>query len=252
MKNESPSVTSTYFIELIKAYLQGTKTRKEILEETTEVLEFDSFLLMEDGIDITYLLTEAARDMSETFYHDIVNNINYSPDTVPTRAGVIHHLQNLIQGGISKQDLLEWATWYNIDEDQLSAGIFDDFTVEFFCLDFLPAHFAELSDKNFRQVLQLFAMNVQDPLKEKMAMLLLLEKERQSFLFFLRNHIQNSHSIDTLDLYLMKKFGMDHQSFPYMQDLMEINGHPEKLEALLKKVMLQTEPNKHDASDGVE
>jgi hypothetical protein len=252
MKNESPSVTSTYFIELIKAYLQGTKTRKEILEETTEVLEFDSFLLMEDGIDVTYLLTEAARDMSETFYLDIVNNINYSPDTVPTRTGLIHHLQSLIQGGISKQDLLEWATWYNIDEDQLSAGIFDDFTVEFFCLDFLPAHFAELSNKNFRQVLQLFTMNVQDPLKEKMAMLLLLEKERQSFLFFLRNHIQNSHSIDTLDLYLMKKFGMDHQSFPYMQELMEINGHPEKLEALLKKVMLQTEPNKHDASDEAE
>jgi hypothetical protein len=221
--------------------LQGTKTRKEILEETTEVLEFDSFLLMEDGIDVTYLLTEAARDMNETFYLDIVNNINHSMDTVPTRAGVIHHLQALIQGGISKQNLLEWATWYSIDEDQLSAGIFDDFTVEFFCLDFLPAYFAELSNKNFRQVLQLFTMNVKNPLKEKIAILLLLEKERQSFLFFLRNYIQSSNSVDTLDLYLMKKFGMDHQSFPYMQELMEIKGHPEKLEVLLEKVMLQTE-----------
>jgi hypothetical protein len=240
MKNETPSVTSTYFIELIKGYLQGIKTRKEILEETTEVLEFDSFLLMEDGIDVTYLLTEAARDMNENFYLDIVNNINHSSDTVPTRAGLIHHLQAFIQGEISKQHLLEWATWYNIDEDQLSAGIFDDFTVEFFCLDFLPAHFAELTNKNFRQVLQLFSINEQNPLKEKIAMQLLMEKEKQSFLFFLRNHIQNPHSIDTLNLYLMKKFGMDHQSFPYMQELMEINGHPEKLEGLLEKVMLQT------------
>jgi hypothetical protein len=241
MKNETPSLTSTYFIDLIKSYLQGTKTRKEILEETTEVLEFDSFLLMEDGIDVTYLLTEAARDMSETFYLDIVNNINPASDTVPTRAGVIRHLQAFLKNEISKQDLLEWATWYNIDDDQLSAGIFDDFTVEFFCLDFLPANMAELSTKNFRQILQLFSLNVQNPLKEKVAIQLLLEKERQSFLFFLRNYIQTPHVIDTLDLYLMKKFGMDHQSFPYMQELLEIKGQPEKLEALLEKVMLQTE-----------
>jgi hypothetical protein len=238
MKNETPSVTSTYFIELIKAYLQGVKTKKEILEETIEVLEFDSFLLMEDGIDVTYLLTEAAREMSEYFYVDIVNNIDHSPENTPTRAGLIHQLEALVQGDISRKDLKEWATWYSIDEDQLSAGIFDDFVVEFFCLDFLPTHFEELRPKHFRQLLELLSMNVQHPLKEKMAMLLILEKEKQSFLFFLRDYIQHQHVINTLDLYLMKKFGMDHESFPYMQELEAINGQPNQLETLLEKVML--------------
>lgn len=235
MKNELPSVTATYFIELIKGYLQGTRTRKEILEETTDVLEFDSYLLIEEGIDITYLLTEAARDMNEKFYEDIVNNINHAPDTVPTRAGLIHQLEAVINGEISRRDLLDWATWYNIDEDQLSAGIFDDFAVEFFCLDFLPKNFTELQNRHFRQALQLLKLHVKDPLKEKMAIILLMEKEKQRFLFFLRNYVQNEKEIDALDLYLMKKFGMDHHSFPYMQDLMDIIGEPEKLETLLER-----------------
>ena len=238
MKNETPSVTSIYFIELIKAYLQGTKTRKEILEETTEVLQFDDYLLIEEGSDVTHLLTEAARDLNETFYLDIVNNINHSADTVPTRTGLIHHLEAFLEREISRQDLLDWATWYNIDEDQLSAGIFDDFTVEFFCLDFLPANFTELSTKHFRQILQILKLNIQQPLKEKTAILLLLDKEKQSFLFFLRNYLQSRPQIDTLNLYLMKKFGMDNQSFPYMQELQTITGEPEKLEALLEKIML--------------
>jgi hypothetical protein len=238
MNNETPSVTSIYFIELIKTYLKGTKTRKEILEENNEVLQFDDYLLIEEGSDVTHLLTEAARDMNESFYLDIVNNINHSADIVPTRAGLIHHLEAFLQREITRQDLLDWATWYNIDEDQLSAGIFDDFTVEFFCLDFLPTHYSELSSKHFRSILQLLKQHVQNPLKEKMAILLLLEKEKQSFLFFLRNYIQSQRLIDNLDLYLMKKFGMDHQSFPYMQELQAISGEPEKLEALLEKVTL--------------
>ena len=238
MNNETPSVTSIYFIDLIKTYLQGTKTRKEILSENNEVLQFDDYLLIEEGTDVTHLLTEAARDINESFYLDIVNNINHSADTVPTRAGLIHHLEAFLRREITRQDLLDWATWYNIDEDQLSAGIFDDFTVEFFCLDFLPTYYSDLSAKHFRSILQLLKQHVQNPLKEKMAILLLLEKEKQSFLFFLRNYVQSQRLMDNLDMYLMKKFGMDHQSFPYMQELQAISGEPEKLEALLEKVTL--------------
>jgi hypothetical protein len=236
MNNESPSITSIYFIDLIKAFLQGTKTRKEILEESAEVLQFDDYLLIEEGTDITHLLIEAARDLNETFYLDIVNNINQSADTAPTRAGLIHHLGAFLQREISRQDLLDWATWYSIDEDQLSAGMFDDFTVEFFCFDFLPKYFSELTNDHFRSILQLLQLKVNDPLKEKIAILLLLEKEKQSFLFFLRNYLQSQPSTDTLDLYLMKKFGMDHHSFPYMEELYAISGESEKLEELLDKI----------------
>jgi hypothetical protein len=235
---EMPSVTSTYFIELIKGYLQGTKTRREILEETAEVLEFDSYLLIEEGIDITYLLTEAARDMNEKFYEDIVNNINHSPDTVPTRAGLIHQLLAMLSGEISRKDLLDWATWYNMDDDQLSAGIFEDFTVEFFCLHFLPKYNEVLQVRHFRQILHLLQLNIQHPLKEKMAIILQVDKEKQRFLFYLRNYLQGELAADNLDVYLMKKFGMDHRSFPYMQDLQAMSGEPENLEMLLERAAI--------------
>lgn len=240
MKRQTRPVTSIYFIALIKAYLQGSKTRQEIISETTDLLHLDSYVI-EDHVtrmDVTYLLTEAARNMNENFYFDIVTSIDHAQDTAPTRMGLIHHLEAFIAGHISMQELLDWATWYTIDDDQLTAGIFEDLSVEYFCLDFLPAYHEQLSLKKMQQVLQLFRLHVNNPLKEKIALILLLEKEKHSFLFFLRNYLQQPQTKDALDLYLMKKFGMDHYSFPYMQDLLSMSGSPEKLEMLLQKALI--------------
>lgn len=237
MKNELPYVSSTYFIALIKAYLQGHKTRQEVLAEAAGVLELDALRSWPSHADVTTVLTELAREMNENFYADIVHYINYSKDTVPNRAGLIRHLRALSDGKITVHDLLEWATWYRVEDDELSAGIFDDFAVEFFCLDFLPAHYKELTPEKYAQALRIFHHQGQDPLKEKVALLLLVDKERQNFLFYLRNYLTNG-ALDTLDTYLMKKFGMDRQSFPYSRELNAMKKHPEKLEELLKQASL--------------
>jgi hypothetical protein len=234
MKDKLPYITSTYFISLIKSYLQGHKTKPEILAETADLLPPAAH-----G-EVSQLLTAAAHQMHDAFYADIVDSIQHTSGTVPTRKGLIHHLEALLKEEISTQELLDWATWYTIEEDQLSAGIMDDIAVEYFCLDFLPAYHSELKEEHFFRVLQLFKSPSTDPLKEKIALLLVLEKEQQHFLYFLRSFLQQPQHLDALDAYLMKKFGMDHRSFPYMTELMAMAGHPERLEQLLFKARIST------------
>lgn len=106
MKKQTQFITSTYFISLIKSWLQGTKTRPEIISETADVLHLSNIA----STDVTYQLISTAREMNEDFYTDIVNHINYDADTVPTRAGLIHHLSALLAEEITLGELIEWAT----------------------------------------------------------------------------------------------------------------------------------------------
>lgn len=232
MKDKLPYITSTYFISLIKAYLQGHKTKPEILAETADLLPPSS------RKEVSQLLTAAAHQMDDAFYADIVDSIQHTSGTVPTRKGLIHHLEALLKEEITVQELLDWATWYTLEEDQISAGIMDDFAVEYFCLDFLPAYYEELTERQFLQALQLFKRQPEDPLKEKIALTLLIETERQHFLYFLRSFLEQPQHLEALDVYLLKKFGMDHHSFPYMEDLRQMSGQPEMMEGLLKKARL--------------
>ncbi|TWW00186.1 hypothetical protein [Chitinophaga pinensis] len=232
MKDKLPYIASTYFISLIKAYLQGHKTKPEILAETADLLPAAAHK------EVSQLLTAAAHQMNDAFYADIVDSIQHTSGTVPTRKGLIHHLEALLDKQISVQELLDWATWYTIEDDQLSAGIMDDFAVEYFCFDFLPAHYEEMTEVQFRQVLQLFLSTPENTLKEKIALALVIEKERQHFLYFLRSFLEQPQHTDALNTYLMAKFGMDHRSFPYIKELMAIQTQPEKLEALLEKARM--------------
>lgn len=233
MKNEMPSVTSTYFITLIKDYLQGRKTSQEIMAVTAGVIPLDSEP-DEATADITHQLSDAAREMNEHFYFDIVTHLSHAEDTVPTREGLLHHLEEYIAGHLSTQALLQWSTWHNMDAGETTAGMFDNIAVEYFCLDFLPRFYQQLGTDKYQRILDIFRLDIGDELKEKIAILLVLEKERQSFLFFLRDFVNQRKSSDDLDIYLMSKFGMDHKSFPYMEDL--TNGT--ELSAVLQKATL--------------
>lgn len=209
-------ITATYFISLIKSWLQGTRTRQEILAETAGVLQIPDIA----HADVTYVLSEVARDMNEDFYTDIVNYINYGADTVPTRAGLIHHLKALLSDNISLAELVEWATWCrNGDDGDMSAGIFEDFTVEYFCLDFLPAYDDTFSPQMCRRALEILQTPGQHPLREKIALTLLPQHELEEFVQFVYQYEATPLPAATLDHYLLSKFGMDHESFPYMQEL---------------------------------
>lgn len=236
MKNEIPPVTATYFITLIKAYLQGSKTKRDILTETSGLLPMQAAVTAENP-DITYWLTDAAREINEHFFYDIIDQISNATDTVPTRTGLVHQLDACIAGNISCTDLLEWATWHNADNEP-GTGIFDDLAVEFFCLQLLPFHFQQFTQRKLRHAQDIFRLNCGDPLKEKIALVLLLDKEKRAFLYFLREYMINPRTIQQLDLYLMKRFGMTHQNFPYMAELNTGADQEERLASLLMKAAL--------------
>jgi hypothetical protein len=238
MKNELPRVTATYFIALIKAYLQGLKTKQEIISETSGMLPPPD---PEDRnpANITHQLIAAATKLNELFYFEIVEQVSQAEDTTPTRAGLLHHLEAFIAGDITDQDLLTWAgTWYN--EDEMSEAYFESAAVEYFCLFWLPANKAHINIKTMQQVLHIFQLNCGNVLKEKIALVLLAEKEQQHFLFFLRDYTDHHKTAEELDIYLLKKFGMDHQSFPYMTELRNVLDKKIQLEALLQKARLIT------------
>ena len=235
MKNELPRVTASYFITLIKAYLQGDKTRQEIISETSGMLP-----PLDPGDDaiskITSRLMLAAGKINERFYFEIMDHVMQASDTTPTRHGLLHHLEAFIAGSIIAEELLEWSTtWY--DEYEITETYFEDITVEYFCLSWLPRNKQHINVKTMQQVLEILRLNC-DVLKERIALKLLSDKERQHFLFFLRDYADHHKTTEELDIYLMEKFGMDHKSFPYMTELYQVVHKKERLETLLQKAML--------------
>jgi hypothetical protein len=236
MKNEIPPVTATYFITLIKAYLQGSKTKKDILSEASGLLPVQ-VLTASDSQDVTYWLTDTAREINEHFFYDIIDQVSNATDTAPTRDGIIHQLKACVAGDISVADLLDWATWHNMDSES-GADIFDDLAVAFFCQQLLPIHFQQFSDRKLRQALEIFRLDCGDPVREKIALVLLLETEKKAFLYFLNGYAAQEQSLRQLDLYLMKRFGITHQQFPYMAALQTGACNEEKLAALLEKAAL--------------
>ncbi|MBS0031544.1 hypothetical protein ACTJJ0_31150 [Chitinophaga sp. 22321] len=231
MKNEMSPVTSVYFVTLLKAYLRGTKTRLEVIEELRGVTPMQP--KDEDTTEVSRLLFQTASEINENYYQDIVTAISHANDTAPSREGVIHQLEALLTGFITTPQLYEWATWHNEPDTDEGAGFFDDIAVDYFCTQLLPASFDELTLTQYKQALKIFRSGQHNSLKDKVALVLLSEKERQRFLFYLSDYIQGHTSPEQLDVYLLHKFGMDHHSFPYMSSLSAIMHEPGKLPALL-------------------
>ncbi|MGF6846994.1 hypothetical protein QFZ51_002229 [Chitinophaga sp. W3I9] len=233
MKNEMSPVTSVYFVTLLKAYLRGTKTRQEVIDELRSVSPLQQKAGEESDTEVSRLLFQTASEINEDYYQDIVTAISHASDTTPTREGVIHQLEAMLTGYITKEQLIQWATWHNEPGTDDGAGFFDDIAVDYFCTQLLPASAGELTLAHYKQALRIFRSGQHNSLKDKVALVLLSEKERQRFLFYLSDYIQGHTSPEQLDVYLLHKFGMDHHSFPYMSSLSAIMHDPAKLPALL-------------------
>lgn len=232
MKNEMSPVTSVYFVTLLKAYLRGTKTKKEVVDELQQITPLSMEQVAET--EVSRLLYDTANRLNEHFYQEIVAALSQSADTTPTREGLIHQLQALINDQISVNEFYQWATWHNTPETDDDNIFFNDIAVDYFCTQLLPATKGQLTFPQYQQVLKIFQTNPANSMRDKVALVLLTENEKQRFLFYLGDFIQGHSSAEQLDVYLLHKFGMDHQSFPYMPDLSAIMHNPGKLPSLLK------------------
>ncbi|MFY0254521.1 hypothetical protein ACDQ55_11255 [Chitinophaga sp. 30R24] len=238
MKNEMSPVTSVYFVTLLKAYLRGNKTRQEVIEDLHSMISLP--LKNEDThTEVSRLLFRAAAEINEAYYQEIVTALSHATDTAPTREGVIHQLQAMLDGQITTEQLLQWATWHNEPGDTNGVSFFNDIAVDYFCTQLLPAYGAMLTTAQYQQALKIFQSEPHNSLKEKVALVLLAEKEKQRFLFYLGDYIQGNSAIEQLDVYLLHKFGMDHYSFPYMPAITAIQQEPGKLPALLRMAAME-------------
>ncbi|RFS25072.1 hypothetical protein DVR12_07765 [Chitinophaga silvatica] len=232
MKNEMSPVTSVYFVTLLKAYLRGTKTKKEVVDELQQITPLSMEQVAE--MEVSRLLYATANKLNEHFYQEIVTTLSQSADTTPTREGIIHQLQALINEQITISEFYQWATWHNTPESDDESVFFNDIAVDYFCTQLMPATKGLLTLAQYQQVLKIFQANPPNSMRDKVALVLLPENEKQRFLFYLGDYIQGHSSAEQLDVYLLHKFGMDHQSFPYMADLSAITHNPGKLPSLLK------------------
>ncbi|MBC9930077.1 hypothetical protein [Chitinophaga qingshengii] len=234
MKNKMPPVTSVYFISLLKAYLRGTKTKQEVIQDLSGDINLQPGDLEDTGEDVTRLLLRTATAMHEDYYQEIVGALSQATDSTPTREGVIHQLEALLAGRSSQKDLLQWATWHNDPGEDNGVSYFEDLAVDYFCTQLLPNPAEPLTTDHYQQALKIFKNPLRNQLKDKVALVLLFEKEKQRFLFYVGDYIQGHTAPEQLDVYLLNKFGMDHYSFPYMTALSNIMYDPAKLPALLK------------------
>ncbi|WP_291913624.1 hypothetical protein [Chitinophaga sp. CB10] len=233
MNNQTPPVTSTFFVALVKDYLRGLKTKAEVFSDITPVQPAST---LADG-EVTQVVIEAARAVNEDFYEQLITEMGHAADTTPTRAGMVHQLQALLQGAISRKDFIEWATWHNEPGTDNGGGFFDDVAVDYCCTQLLPKAGYELTEAQLQKALAIFSNPHYQSLKDKVALVLLTEQEQQRFLFYLGDFIQGHTSPEQLDVYLLNRFGMDHHSFPYMPALITIMHNPAKLPALLQVAM---------------
>ncbi len=229
MNNQTPPVTSTFFVALVKDYLRGNKTKAEVLADIAPV----QVASVAVGEEVTQMLLSAARTVNEDFYQQVLTEMPHAVETTPTRAGMIHHLKALLAGNIQTADFLEWATWHNEPNTDMGAGFFDDIAIDYLCTQLLPQYGQELTREHYEKVMKILSNQQHQVLKDKVALVLLTEKEQQRFLFYLGDYIQGHTSPEQLDVYLMNRFGMDHHSFPYMPTLAALMHEPSKLPALL-------------------
>ena len=231
MNNQTPPVTSTYFVALVKDYLQGLKTKTEVLSDIAPVR---AGLDIPATDEVTRQVIVTARQLNEDIYEEMITAIAHATDTTPTRAGMVHHLKALLQGSISEADFRQWATWHNEPGTDTGGGFFDDLAVDYFCTRLVPQSGQELTRHHYEKALEIFSHKAEQPLKDTVALVLLTDKEQQRFLFYVGDYTAGHHTPEQLDVYLMNRFGMDHYSFPYMAEITALVNNPAKLPQLLQ------------------
>ncbi|MFB6454672.1 hypothetical protein ACE38W_05315 [Chitinophaga sp. Hz27] len=231
MNNQTPPVTSTYFVALVKDYLQGLKTKAEVL---TDIAPVQSGLDVPTMDEVTRQIIVTAQMLNEDVYEEMITAIAHATDTTPTREGMLHQLKALLQGDITEADFKQWATWHNEPGTDTGGGFFDDIAVDYFCTRLLPQSSQELNPRHYQKALEIFSNNSHQPLKDKVALVLLTEKEQQRFLFYIGDYTSGHNTPEQLDVYLLNRFGMDHHSFPYMAEITALVNNPAKLPQLLQ------------------
>lgn len=229
-----------FFHNLLISWWQGTKTKNELIEEVDSILKLNN---ISQEYEFINQFEESIRDYDESYYFEWLQYKEYAKDTAPTLIGLIHSIEEYKSGNLTKQDFVEWACWHNGDCGETTSGRFENKSIEYFCLIFLPHHYQNL-DFNFysKAILILMESNKLSYGEFVIAINLLLEREKKSMYFFFKDYLNGKKSDDELNIYLKKKFNsinlsefkFDLSVFPYKNELEENKKNGDGIDALMK------------------
>ncbi len=214
-----------YFQALLKAWYQGHKTGNEIMEETSDFLDLDNY---KDEFDsFVYAFEESIHEFDDDIGYEWEEYKEYAEDTAPTIRGLCHNIDQVIAGNQAMEDFLDWATWHNLDGGETTSGRFENRSIEFFCLYFLPENHEKLDVHFYQKAIQLIEKSEELTYGEFLiGLYLLVEKEQKSLYYFFKEYLKGTKTEEDLEKYLVKKFNrslpdftFDLSTFPYLDEL---------------------------------
>lgn len=213
-----------YFKNIIISYFQGTKTEQEIRNIKDFPFKIEKLSQWSDFIGD---FETSLRNYNEDYYFYWQEYKEYAKDTAPTVKGLIHSLNELINKKISLEEFINWACWHNVDCGETTSGIFENRSIEFFCLFFIPEKYKELELSFYKNVIPLIEKSNKITYgKFIISLYMFLKKEERSLYYFLKSYLENSKDENDLEKYLKKKFDrnlnnfrFELSDFPYLEEL---------------------------------
>ncbi|MEO0527947.1 MAG: hypothetical protein AAFZ89_12015 [Bacteroidota bacterium] len=231
-----------YFKKLLLAWYQGDKTGNEIKEETKDFLDLEEY---EKEFDVfIYALEESINDFDDDIGYEWEEYKEYAEDTAPTVNGVCHNIGQMLAGNQTSEEFIDWATWHNLDGGETTSGKFENRSIEFFCLYFIPENYKNLNTDFYQKAIPLLEKSNKLTYSEfTIGLYLLVEKEKKSLYFFLNEYVKGTKNEEDLEKYLVKKFNrnlpdfiFNLSTFPYLDELNRYRDEKLNVGNLLEKM----------------
>ncbi|MCD8401286.1 hypothetical protein G1K66_12000 [Tenacibaculum finnmarkense] len=212
-----------YFHKILISYIQGTMTEMDIKSitdfpfEIKKLSEWSSFY----G-DLESTLMNKYNDI----YVEWSLYVDDAKETTPTIKGLIHSINEYLKGKITQKQFIEWSCWNNA-YGGTSNGRFENSCIETICLYFIPKNYENLKINFYQKMIPLIEKSNTLAYEEFIiALYLLIDKERKSFYFFIKQYIDGNKTENDLSQYLVKKFNVnllnlasENFDFPYLSEL---------------------------------
>ena len=222
----------------ILQWFQGSLTASELVRESRSL---GIIMQLEPGDSVLGAFEDALRNLSEAHYWKWSDYFEYAEDTAPTIKGLVHNLWEVTSKSQSVEEFLDWACWHNI-YGTTTSGQFENSSIEYFCLIFLPARLEALKAKPFSDFIPLIQASSEISYgRFVIALHLHIESEERSMRHFFQDLLSGTPTSMGLAEYLDKKFGFplpqfrfDLSRFPYHDDVERLKGAEHASDELMR------------------
>lgn len=135
--------------EVITLYFQGIMTKNDIMLSR---LPFK--IELSDDADFMHDFFKAFRSYSHDDYllWTLHSSDQKVTDMAPTVEGLIHNINQFLEGILSEQDFIDWASILNSPYASNLYSRFENQNIDYLCTFFLPSNYKKLEKKHIRKL----------------------------------------------------------------------------------------------------